>query len=37
MGNIPYAATEDDVRPILQSIGIVINLEYKLFVFLKVD
>ena len=27
VGNIPYRATEEDVRPILQSVGPVIRLE----------
>ncbi|KAK8830628.1 hypothetical protein WA577_004357, partial [Blastocystis sp. JDR] len=29
LGNIPYRATEEDVRPILQSVGPVIRLELK--------
>lgn len=32
VGNIPYHATKEDVLPILQSIGTVINLEYPLLV-----
>ena len=28
VGNIPYKASEDDVRPILQSVGTIVNLEY---------
>lgn len=29
VGNIPYRATEEDVRPILQSVGPVIRLEWE--------
>ncbi|KAK8825961.1 hypothetical protein WA556_003692 [Blastocystis sp. ATCC 50177/Nand II] len=29
IGNIPYKASEDDVRPILQSVGTIVNLDLK--------
>ena len=35
VGNIPYRATEEDVRPILQSVGPVIRLEYEMCWFFK--